>query len=136
MNKVVAVSGGFDPIHIGHIELLREASEYGELVIILNSDAWLQRKKKFVFMLWAERAKILEAIKYVSRVEPVNDSDNSVCEALNRLKIDVFANGGDRDKDNILEYQTCHEKGIKMIFDIGGEKLNSSSELVRKIRKI
>ena len=134
IKETVCVSGGFDCIHSGHVRMIQEASQFGDVIIILNSDGWLQRKKGYVFMSWEERAEILSAIKGVSKVVHVNDSDGTVCEALRRIKPTYFANGGDRTDKNTPEIEVCREFGITMIWGIGGGKVQSSSELVRRVR--
>jgi len=131
MNKeIVCVSGGMDPIHVGHVRMILEASKFGDVVVILNSDQWLLRKKGFKFMSWEERAEILRAIRGVVDVVRVNDEDGTVCEALRRIKPDYFANGGDRKNENTPEVSLCLELDIKMLWCVGGEKIQSSSELV------
>lgn len=129
--KRVFISGGFDPIHVGHVRYIQEAAKLGQLTVILNSDAWLMRKKGFVFMPWEERREIIEAITGVYQVVSVNDDDGSVCDALDYWRPDIFANGGDRFEDNIPEAVLCHKHGIEMVFNIGGEKTQSSSSLVK-----
>ena len=134
-NKIVAVSGGFDPIHIGHIRMIQAAAQFGDVIIIANSDDWLFRKKGFVFMEYARRAEILDAINGVVLVDSVDDSDDTVCEAIQRLQPDYFANGGDRGRSNTPEQQVCKDLGVKMLWSIGGdEKLQSSSDLTKKDR--
>jgi len=128
----VAVSGGFDPIHKGHVQMIREAAEYGRVIVILNSDDWLIRKKGYKFMSFEERAYIAGSIKGVSVVSYVDDTDGTVCEALKRIKPDYFANGGDRIDTNTPEMTVCEELGIKMLWNIGGGKIQSSSDLVSK----
>lgn len=131
--KTIMVSGGFDPIHVGHVRMIQEAAEYGDVIIVANSDDWLKRKKGFRFMSWNERAEILYAIKGVAGVYPVDDSDGTVCEAILRLKPDYFANGGDRKIDNTPEMDVCENLGIEMLWGVGGEdKANSSSYIVKK----
>lgn len=131
----VMVSGGFDPIHAGHIRMICAAAKYGDVVIIANSDDWLYRKKGFVFMEWERRVEILNAIKGVVLVDSVDDTDDTVCEAINRLKPTYFANGGDRGRSNTPEQTVCNKLGIELLWAIGGEeKLDSSSELARKAR--
>lgn len=133
--ETVAVSGGFDPPHAGHIRMIQEASQFGEVIVILNSDAWLMRKKGYVFMSWEERKEILEAVKGVKKVVAVDDTDGTVCEALRREKPTYFANGGDRSDKNTPELTVCRENNITMIWGIGGGKIQSSSELVNRLRK-
>lgn len=128
--KIVCVSGGMDPIHVGHVRMIVEASKIGDVIVILNSDQWLMRKKGFKFMPWNERAEILRAINGVIDVVAVNDDDGTVCEALRRIKPNYFANGGDRKNENTPEVSLCLELGIKMLWCVGGEKIQSSSELV------
>lgn len=138
--KIVAVSGGFDPIHIGHVRMIREARALGdELVVILNNDHWLLKKKGFVFMPEAERQEIIEALEGVSRVvltkHGVDDPDRSVCESLREIHPDIFANGGDRFADNIPEAILAKELGIELVFGIGrGGKVQSSSWLTARVR--
>ena len=139
--KIVAVSGGFDPVHIGHINLLREARALGDkLVVILNNDHWLAAQKGFVFMPERERKAILETVKYVDEViissHPKQPADMSVCAELEKLHPDVFANGGDRkpDEDPIPEVALCDRLGIQVIYNVGGGKTQSSSELVKRVK--
>jgi D-beta-D-heptose 7-phosphate kinase/D-beta-D-heptose 1-phosphate adenosyltransferase len=137
---VVAVSGGFDPIHIGHVRYLTEAKKLGdELVVILNNDNWLKKKKGFVFMPESERIEVLMGIKAVDRVvvtgHAKNDPDTSVTKALAKVKPDIFANGGDRKNEaDIPEGAVCKKYGIKMVFGVGsGGKVQSSSWLTNSI---
>jgi len=134
-NKTIMVSGGFDPVHAGHIRMIREAAQYGDVIIVANSDNWLHRKKGFVFMEFERRIEILNAIKGVILVDSVDDTDGTVCEAIRRLRPTYFANGGDRRKANTPEQNVCEEIGVKLLWGIGGdEKLQSSSELAKKVR--
>lgn len=131
----VMVSGGFDPVHAGHIRMIRDAAQYGDVIIIANSDAWLFRKKGFVFMEYERRVEILNAIKGVILVDSVDDSDGTVCEAIRRLKPTYFANGGDRGRSNTPEQAVCEQLGVELLWGIGGEeKLDSSSSLAKKVR--
>ena len=130
----VAVSGGFDPVHVGHVRMILEAAEVGDVIVIANSDEWLMRKKGYVFMPWEERAEILASIKGVLKVVPVDDSDGTVCEALRREKPTFFANGGDRKTDNTPEMDVCSELGIGLLWEVGGGKIQSSSELVKNVK--
>ena len=130
----VMVSGGFDPVHIGHIRMILEASKHGNVIVVANSDEWLFRKKGFVFMEFEQRAEILSAIKGVRKVSGVDDSDGTVCEAIKRLKPTYFANGGDRAKHNTPEQAVCDDIGVKMLWGVGGnDKANSSSDLVERV---
>jgi|SRR6185312_4025360 len=140
--KVVAVSGGFDPVHIGHVRMFQEAKKLGdELVVIVNNDNWLELKKGFAFMPEKERKEIIEVFSPVDRVmltfhEPGTE-DMSVCKELEKLRPDIFANGGDRKEDNIPEYQVCEQLGIQMVFNVGeGGKVQSSSWLIEEAAKI
>jgi len=137
---IVAVSGGFDPIHVGHIRLFQEAKALGdELVVILNNDNWLMAKKGSVFMPETERKEVIEAIRYVDRViltkHPKNPTDMSVAMELRELKPDIFANGGDRTKDNIPEVAVCKKINCQLVFNVGkGGKVQSSSWLIEKAK--
>tara|TARA_R100000900_G_scaffold40317_1_gene33049 strand:+ start:1954 stop:2439 length:486 start_codon:yes stop_codon:yes gene_type:complete len=132
----IMVSGGFDPVHVGHIRMILEASQHGDVIIIANTDQWLHRKKGFVFMEWTRRAEILNAIKGVILVDSVDDRDGTVCEAIRRLKPTYFANGGDRGKSNTPEQDVCEELGIELLWGIGGDyKADASSDLVNRFRK-
>ena len=137
--KIVAISGGFDPIHVGHIRMIQAAKKLGNVIVFLNTDEWLKRKKGYVFMSWDERAEILLGVKGIKEVYSAMDDDNTVCEALKFYKPDIFANGGDRKIGNVPEYQVCEELDIELKYGIGGtDKPQSSSWLVdsMKYRKI
>ena len=141
--KIVVVSGGFDPIHSGHLALLREASGMGDKLIVgLNSDEWLTRKKGKPFMDIRERRAVLESIRWVDEVWEFDDSDGTACELLERVRDHYrqvlpvlsnyqiwFANGGDRNETNNAE---ANVPGINFVYGIGGSnKRNSSSWLLR-----
>ena len=128
--KKIMVSGGFDPVHIGHIQMIQEASRWGQVIVVVNSDSWLMRKKGYVFMPYEERVNILGNIKGVTVVSNVEDSDGTVCEAIRRIRPDAFANGGDRKLSNTPEMELCKELGIGLLWNVGGGKIQSSSELV------
>ena len=135
--KIVIVTGGFDPIHSGHIRYLNAARELGDWLLVgINSDAWLERKKGRAFMPFAEREAILYNIKSVNAVREFDDSDGSACDLLEWVKTNfpyaeiIFANGGDRTQENIPEMQV---EGITFAFAVGGEdKANSSSWILEE----
>ena len=130
--KVVLVTGGFDPLHSGHIEYFRAARALGDLLIVgVNSDAWLERKKGRAFMPLSERRAIVGSLKDVTATFNFNDDDGTAIAAINQVKQGypndtvIFANGGDRTADNIPEMSV---EGVEFVFGVGGEdKANSSS---------
>lgn len=135
-DKVCLITGGFDPLHSGHIEYIKSAKEIcPNLIIGLNSDKWLKRKKNFIFMPWKERAKILESLIYVTEVIAFEDNDDTACNAidicLKKHKKVIFANGGDRKKENIPELDMfANNTNVEFKYGVGGNnKLNSSSSL-------
>lgn len=128
--KTICISGGFDPVHIGHLRMMQDAANYGYVIAIVNSDKWLMRKKGYIFMPFEERCEIIEGFACVNDTTYVDDADNTVCEALYRLKPDYFANGGDRKTTNTPEMDVCEILGIKMLWGVGGGKIQSSSTLV------
>ena len=134
---IVAVSGGFDPLHSGHVRLFKKAKSLGdELVVILNNDNWLKKKKGFVFIPQSERKEILEAIKWVNKVITTGHTaysrDMGVCRELGRMKPNIFANGGDRTRKNIPEIAVCKRINCRMVFNIGkGGKVQSSSWILQ-----
>lgn len=128
----VVISGGFDPIHIGHIRLIKEAKGLGdELIVILNNNEFLIRKKGYVFMLLIERIEILRSIRGVDSVMVAIDDDDTVAKTIEVLRPDIFANGGDRTEANPEEEKSCSKIGCEMVFGVGGGKVQSSSRLVR-----
>ena len=142
--KIVLVTGGFDPIHSGHIEYFNAARELGDKLIVgLNSDDWLTRKKGQPFMPWQERATIVAALHSVDRVINFNDTDGTASDAIRKAREIfsnheiIFANGGDRTKENIPEMELLTEYlNLTFVFGVGGEdKLNSSSWLLQNWNK-
>lgn len=132
--RVVAVAGGFDPLHPGHISHLREARKLGtRLVVILNPDQDLIRKKGMVFMLYEARKSILEELRCVDQVIMAIDGDGTVAQTLRELRPHIFAKGGDRVPGNMPanEIAVCQEIGCEVIFGVGGSKEYSSTELIR-----
>lgn len=134
-DKIVVFTGGFDPIHSGHIEAINKAREFGRVIIGLNSDAWLTRKKGRPFMTFEERKAILDQFKNVMSVIEFDDSDNSASDAIHKVrklfpnnKI-IFVNGGDRTASNIPEMDAFKDDSmVEFVFEVGGSnKKNSSS---------
>ena len=134
MPKIVLVTGGFDPVHSGHIEYINAARKLGDVLFIgLNSDDWLIRKKGKPFMPWNERHIILSNIRSVDDVFAFDDSDGTAIDAIRRIREEnpdhtiIFANGGDRTKENIPEME-CGLEDVEFVFGVGGQdKKNSSS---------
>ena len=137
--KFVMTSGGMDPIHPGHISSFTDAKAQGDyLIVVVNNDAFLERKKGKAFMPQRVRAQITSMIKGVDYVVPLNPSrldDDSVCAALEIIRPDIFAKGGDRNIDNIPEKATCDRLGIKIVQGMGDDKHWSSSDFLNKWSK-
>lgn len=145
---VMVLSGGFDPVHIGHIRMMQAAKQMAHTVIIgLNSDEWLTRKKGKPFMQFEERREILEALECVDRVWAFKDDDGTandllmkvrglLVSALNNHELTVaFGNGGDRTTDNVPEQEMCERLKIDMVWGVGGEdKPQSSSWLINNAK--
>jgi cytidyltransferase-like protein len=139
MSTIVLVTGGFDPLHSGHIEYIKSAKQLGDILVVgVNSDQWLTNKKGRSFMLWEERATILSELKDVDRVINFDDSDGTAKDAIRKTrqifpthKI-IFANGGDRTSCNIPEMDVT-DSNMQFIFGVGGEdKKNSSSWILQE----
>jgi len=127
--KIVAVSGYFDPIHIGHLEYFKFAKELGDyLYVIVNNDNQAKLKKGSFFMTESDRFKIVESMDIVDKAILSIDQDKSVSKTLLKIKPDIFANGGDKFEGSILEEKVCTKHGIKIV-DSLGKKIRSSSEL-------
>ena len=128
-NKRVAVSGYFDPIHVGHLEYLKLAKEVGDkLVVIVNNNHQCILKKGKPFMDEADRVEIVKALGIVDEVFLSIDQDKSVCASLERIKPNIFANGGDRHTGEVPETVVCKANNIKIVDGLGG-KIRSSSDL-------
>ena len=129
MKTIVATSGYFDPLHVGHIECLELARKLGDkLIVIINNDLQAKLKKGKSFMNENDRMKIVSALKCVDHVFLSIDKDKTQCESLRYLKPDIFAKGGDRTSDEIPEAKVCKEFNIKIIDGLG-KKIRSSSNL-------
>ena len=126
---IVATSGYFDPLHVGHLECLEMAKELGDrLIVIVNSDLQAKLKKGKSFMKEEDRMRIVSALKCVDHVFLSIDKDKSQCESLRHINPDIFAKGGDRMSDEIPESKVCKELGIDIVDGLG-EKIRSSSDL-------
>lgn len=133
----VAVSGYFNPLHVGHLEMMEKARKLGDrLVVIINSDHQVKLKGSVPFLNQADRIKIVSAIKWVDKVFLSIDQDLSVCKSLARVKPDIFAQGGDRKQGNIPTSETdiCRKLNIKRVDGLGG-KIRSSSTLIAEAAK-
>ena len=134
----VAVSGAFDPIHVGHIRYIHEAAKLGDkLVVILNTDAFLLKKKGFVFFPFKERKEILENIKGVNEVIGAVDEDQTVSRTLEMLKPGIFAKGGlGTGSVNIPEADTCRKIGCKLVTNVGGGNILSDNEISLRVHDL
>ena len=135
---IVLVSGGFDPIHSGHIKLIKEASNYGDIIVLLNSDNWLRKKKGKEFLSFNERKIILNSIKNVIDVVPCGNEDKTCIDGIklaiskySKNKI-FFANGGDRNDNTTPEAIFCDQNNIETLWGIGGNKKSNSSSWILK----
>jgi cytidyltransferase-like protein len=137
MNTIVVVSGGFDPIHSGHIKLIKESRLLGDMLIVgINSDEWLARKKGRAFMPWQERLCVLNNLSSVDEVYTFDDEDGTACHLLQQIRAHypdhriIFANGGDRTQENSPDTAV---DGIEFVFGVGGkDKSNSSSWILQE----
>ena len=134
--KIVLVSGGFDPVHSGHIRCFKEARALGDMLIVgLNSDEWLERKKGRAFMPWNERLCIVNNLSMVDEVYTFDDEDGSARHFIQQVKAHypdaklVFANGGDRTAENTPE---INEADVEFVFNVGGHKIASSSDFLQR----
>jgi D-beta-D-heptose 7-phosphate kinase/D-beta-D-heptose 1-phosphate adenosyltransferase len=140
--NLVVTSGGFDPMHVGHLRCLIESSEIAhridenvKLAVIVNGDGFLLRKKGYAFMPESERLEIIAGVKGVDYVVSWDDGGQTVTGALEILRPLAFTKGGDRDAAaNVPEFDLCDAIGCNVIFGVGGGKIQSSSELVSAIK--
>tara|TARA_Y100000741_G_scaffold251317_1_gene193293 strand:- start:244 stop:648 length:405 start_codon:yes stop_codon:yes gene_type:complete len=125
--KIVAISGYFDPLHVGHLEYIKLAKKFGDkLVVIVNNDYQSKLKKGKSFMNESDRLEIVKSIIWVDDAIISIDKDGTVCKSIEFIKPDIFANGGDRKNKEIPESKICNNLGIKIIDGLG-EKIRSSS---------
>jgi cytidyltransferase-like protein len=131
---LVATSGGFDPLHVGHLRCLQASRELGDLlVVIANGDGYLLQKKGYVFMPEADRLEILDALRCVDYVVPFYDGSLVVSAALARIRPALFAKGVELDDPTQLpEWEACQGVGCRVVLGVGGEKIRSSSELAER----
>ena len=139
MDKLVLISGGFDPIHSGHIYLINEASKHGKIVVLLNSDEWLRKKKGKEFLPFNERQIIMKSIKNVIEVLSFDDQDLTSVDGIKKAMVKfpnykiIFANGGDRGVETTPELEFCKKNNIETLWGVGGSnKSNSSSWILKK----
>lgn len=135
---IIVLSGGFDPVHVGHLRMMQAASQMADKVIVgCNTDEWLRNKKGYAFMPYKQRREIVEGFESVDEVLYFNDDDGTAKHLLEKVKnlyptaVTAFGNGGDRGKSNTPEQLLCEELGMSMVWGLGGEeKPQSSSWLV------
>ena len=137
---VSLITGGFDPLHSGHIKYINAAKSYGDILVVgLNSDKWLENKKGKFFLPFNERLMIMKSLKDIHDVISFDDSDDSAIDAIKNIKntykdsIIKFCNGGDRNEENIPELKEFeNDKRVEFKFGVGGDsKINSSSKILR-----
>ena len=128
---VVAVSGYFNPLHVGHLEMIEKAKKLGDiLVVIINNDKQVAIKGRHPFMSENDRMKIISALRDVDEVFLSIDDDHTVCKSLAKINPDIFANGGDRKNLNdVPEFTICQEQNIQMVDGLGN-KIRASSEMI------
>ena len=141
--RLIVTSGGFDPMHVGHLRCLLGSADFArkiggrtKLAVIVNSDGFLLRKKGYSFMPEPERMEIIAGVQGVDYVVPWDDGGQTVTGALAVLKPFAFTKGGDRDAaSNVPEFELCEQMGTQVIFNVGGGKIQSSSTLVESARR-
>ena len=142
MNNIILISGGFDPLHSGHIALINDASKYGKIVVLLNSDNWLISKKGKYFLPYKEREVIMSSLKNVIKVINFKDDDKTCIQGIKKAieifpnKNIKFANGGDRNNKSTPEIDFCEKNNVETLWEVGGnDKKNSSSLILEKWTK-
>ncbi len=134
MTKVM-VSGGFDPLHVGHLDLLENAAKFGKVIAVVMPDEWLLRKKGHCVMKQEDRKDIVLALDWVYQAFIAENDSDTICHALSAYRPDMFLNGGDRIESNPEEHDMCVKLGIVEGFGCGGAKIRSSSEIAEGIKQ-
>lgn len=134
---VVVVSGYFNPLHVGHLDMIEKAKKLGDkLIAIVNNDTQVDLKGSVPFMSQKDRVRIIKALRDVDEVFLSIDKDKTVCKSLKKISPDIFANGGDRKNINdVPEFPICQEYGIKMVDGLG-RKIRASSKMIAKASKL
>lgn len=136
--QIILTSGGYGIIHQGHIECIQESAKINPealMVVIVNGDGWLFRKKGFIVMTEQERAEMVACISGVDYVIIWDDGTPTVSGAIAQIKPAYFTKGGDRNApQNIPEYSICQKVGCQVLFGVGGDKIQSSSNIIEKIK--
>jgi len=136
MKKTIALSGAFDPPTIGQTRMISHASKLGDVIIILNSDEWLLKRKHRMFLTRNKRKDILKKMPGVVDIVDALDDDGTVCVTLSELRPDIFGNGGYRTPDNTPEIDLCTKLGIELVWQIGSEEdLKQIEDLYSKVLK-
>ena len=144
IKTIIILSGGFDPVHKGHVRMFQAAQAFPAHVVVgLNSDSWLIRKKGKPFMDWEERKEILMAMSCIDEVCSFNDDDDSACDLIRSISEKYnsdevriyFGNGGDRTNSNSPEVDFCNNNNIELLWGVGGGKIQSSSDLIKSSKK-
>jgi len=136
-HRIYLTSGGFDPIHVGHLRCIQETAELaqennGKTVVVVNGDGFLERKKGAAFMPCVERCEIIAGLRGVDLVVPWDDGTQTVVGGIKTLTPDFFTKGGDRDDPTVIpEWEICQKVECKVIFGVGGKKIQSSSRLAK-----
>ena len=135
--KTILISGAFNPLHFGHLLLLREARKYGKVIVALNSDEWVKQNKGYLLYDFETRKSLLEECKYVSKVISFDDSDGDAVYALFEIRPTYFGNGGSATSLSLPkeELQVCGYLGIKPIFDLGNRIKNIDSDTLVAAQK-
>ena len=128
MSKIIALSGAFDPPTIGQTEMISHAAKLGDVIIILNSDDWLAKRKHHIFLSREKRKEILLSMPGVIDVVDAKDEDGTVCQTLTEIRPDMFGNGGPRTPDNTPELELCKKLNIELVWRVGSVENNKQVE--------